>query len=160
VTAREQPAPMARRILAANMYMTLATADEEGRPWASPVWYARASATEFLWASRPEARHSRNLSRRRDVAIVVFDSTVPVGSAEAVYLEAVAEELTGRELERGVATYSRRSEEAGAGEWTLADVSSPGHLRLYRATASAAFVLGPDDRRVPVSLGDEPSSAG
>jgi hypothetical protein len=77
-----------------------------------------------------------------------------------VYLEAVAEELTSPELERGIAAYSRGSEEAGAGELTVADVSSPAHLRLYRATASAAFVLGPDDRRVPVSLGDEPSSAG
>jgi uncharacterized protein YhbP (UPF0306 family) len=141
-----------RRVLDAVMYMTLATADEQGRPWASPVWYARASPTELLWVSDPEARHSRNLARRPEVALVVFDSTVPIGGAEAVYMEAVAEELNGAELERSIAIFSRRSTEVGAGEWTLAEVSPPARFRLYRATASAAFVLGPDDRRVAVPL--------
>jgi uncharacterized protein YhbP (UPF0306 family) len=154
MTTQEHPAAMARRILDTNMYMTLATADEEGRPWASPVWYAQASTTEFLWVSDPEVRHSRNLAQRPEVGIVVFDSTVPVGGAEAVYLEAVAEELLGAELERGIAIYSRTSREAGAREWTLADVSPGSRLRLYRAIASAAFVLGRDDRRLAVSLDD------
>ncbi len=27
-------------IVAATAYMTLATANEQGHPWASPVWYA------------------------------------------------------------------------------------------------------------------------
>ena len=30
----------ARRIIDANSYMTLATADADGRPWATPVWFA------------------------------------------------------------------------------------------------------------------------
>jgi hypothetical protein len=154
VTTNEHFAATARRILGANRYMTLATADEDGRPWASPVWYAQASPTEFLWVSDPDARHSRNVHRRRDTAIVFFDSTVPIGGAEAVYIEAVAEELTGTELERGITIYSDRSKEAGAREWTLADVSPPARFRLYRATASAAFVLGGDDRRIAVSLED------
>jgi hypothetical protein len=154
VIAQEHSAATARRILDANMYMTLATADEEGNPWASPVWYARASPAEFLWVSDPAARHSRNLARRREVGIVVFDSTVPIGGAEAVYAEAVAEELTGAELERGIASYSRRSQEVGAREWTLADVRAPARFRLYRATAAAAFVLGPGDRRIAVRLDD------
>jgi hypothetical protein len=31
---------IARDIVDASAYMTLATADEAGQPWASPVWYA------------------------------------------------------------------------------------------------------------------------
>jgi hypothetical protein len=155
-TDQEPAAVLASRILDGIMYMTLATADEEGRPWASPVWYAGVSPTEFLWVSDPNARHSRNLAHRREVGLVVFDSTVPIGGAEAVYMEAVAAELTGAELEHGIAIYSRRSQEVGAREWTLDDVSPPTRFRLYRATVSAAFVLGPDDRRVlVVSLQDE-----
>jgi Pyridoxamine 5'-phosphate oxidase len=145
---------MARRIVDANSYMTLATADEEGRAWASPVWYAPASYTEFLWVSRPTARHSRNLAIRPEVGIVIFDSTVPVGRGEAVYMEGVAEELPGAELERGIALFSRRSEDAGGREWTFSDVTPPAQLRLYRATATATFVLDANDRRVPVSLDD------
>lgn len=147
----DDPATIARRIVGSIMYMTLATADRDGRPWASPVWYAPASDTELLWVSDPGARHSRNLAERPELAIVIFDSTVPIGGAAAVYLEAVAEELTGDELERAIGVFSKRSTEVGARAWTLADVTGPARLRLYRATASSTSVLGPGDRRLPVT---------
>jgi uncharacterized protein YhbP (UPF0306 family) len=146
----------ARRLIDDAMYLTLATADDDGRPWASPLWFAPSGYSEFLWVSDPEARHSRNLTSRPEVAIVIFDSTVGIGAAEAVYVEASAEQLAGSELERAIAVYSARSKAVGAREWTLADVRSPARLRLFRAAASAQFVLGPDDRRVPVTPGDQP----
>ena len=31
---------LTRSIIDSNRYMTLATADEQGSPWASPVWYS------------------------------------------------------------------------------------------------------------------------
>jgi Pyridoxamine 5'-phosphate oxidase len=150
----EDHAAMGRRIVDTLMYMTLATADADGRPWASPVWYAPATYTELLWVSEPDARHSRNLAARPEIAIVIFDSTVAIGGAEAVYMEAVAEQLAGPDVERGIAIFSGRSTDVGAGEWTLSDVTPPAPLRLYRATATAQFVLGPNDRRVAVSLDD------
>src|SRR3954471_12644975 len=90
---------VARRIVAANMYMTIATADADGRPWISPVWFAPSSETEFLWVSSPDARHSRNIAVRPAIAIVIFDSTVPVGAAEALYVDAVAGEVSSRDLD-------------------------------------------------------------
>jgi Pyridoxamine 5'-phosphate oxidase len=65
-----------------NSYMRLGTADADGLPWASPVWYASASYREFFWVSKPRARHSRNVTVRPEVAIVIFDSTVPMGTGE------------------------------------------------------------------------------
>jgi uncharacterized protein YhbP (UPF0306 family) len=148
----DEAAANARRIIDSLMYLTLATADPDGRPWASPVWFAAASPTEFLWASDPGSRHSRNLAGRPEVAIVIFDSTAALGAAEAVYVDAVAEQLRGEALERAIAIYSRRSTEAGASAWTLADVASPARLRLYRAAASAMSVLDTGDRRIGVAL--------
>ena len=63
----------ARAIIDANTYLTLATAGADGQPWASPVWYAHADYREFLWVSRPDARHSQNLAARAQLAIVIFD---------------------------------------------------------------------------------------
>ena len=51
---------MAREIVDANLFMTLATADSDGRPWASPVYFSPAGYREFFWISEPGARHSRN----------------------------------------------------------------------------------------------------
>jgi pyridoxine/pyridoxamine 5'-phosphate oxidase len=140
----------ARRLIEANMYMTIATADADGRPWISPVWFASASDTEFLWVSSPEARHSRNIAARPEVAIVIFDSTVPVGSAEALYVEAVAEQLADGDVDEAIEIYSRRSQACGARPWTAGDVLAPEPFRLYRATAGARSVLQSDDQRLPV----------
>jgi nitroimidazol reductase NimA-like FMN-containing flavoprotein (pyridoxamine 5'-phosphate oxidase superfamily) len=144
---------IAREILDTNRYMTLATADGDGRPWASPVWYAHEGYTDLLWVSRPGARHSRNLAVRPELAIVIFDSTVPEGSGQAVYVEALAEELDGAEREQGIAVISRRSEAYGAERWSVADVTGPAPLRLYRARASAHFILDAHDQRLTVRPG-------
>jgi hypothetical protein len=145
----KDPAAIARRLVEGNMYMTLATADGSGRPWASPVWFA-PHGDGFLWVSSPATRHSRNIAARADIAIVIFDSTVPVGAAEALYVEAAGEELSGDALEQAIAVYSQRSERSGARAWQAADVLPPARFRLYRATASAQFVLGSGDERLPV----------
>ena len=148
-------ADVARAIIAANSYMTIGTADEDGLPWVSPVWFAPADHREFFWVSDPDATHSRNIAARPQVSIVIFDSRVPIGTGQAAYMTATAEQLAGAELERGIEVFSRRSEEHGARPWTTADIHAPARLRLYRATASRHWVLDPDsptDRRARVTL--------
>jgi pyridoxine/pyridoxamine 5'-phosphate oxidase len=143
---------VARAIIDANRYMTLATADAQGVPWASPVWYAPLDYREFFWVSDPEARHSRNLAGRPQLGIVFFDTHAPIGTGQGVYVEAVATQLTGSDAERGINVFSQRSEAQGASAWTPADVRPPARLRLYRATASAWFLNSRDDQRKPVRL--------
>jgi nitroimidazol reductase NimA-like FMN-containing flavoprotein (pyridoxamine 5'-phosphate oxidase superfamily) len=141
----------ARQIIDANSYMTVGTADAEGRPWATPVWFAHDGYSAFLWVSRPGARHSGNIAARPDVGIVIFDSTVPVGAAEAVYVEASAEQVPPAEVETAIATFSLRSESDGGGSWHMPDVVGAARLRLYRARASAHYLLGKGDSRIPVN---------
>jgi uncharacterized protein YhbP (UPF0306 family) len=142
----------AKRIIDSNIYMTLATADAEGRPWASPVWFAHEDYARFLWVSKPEALHSRNLSARAEVGIVIFDSTAGVGAAEAVYVEAEAEQVAEGADERCIEVFTRRSEALGWPSWTVEDVRPPAPHRLYRAHAAAHYVLGATDERIAVSL--------
>lgn len=147
-----------RSIVDASLYMVLATADADGRPWASPVYFAVEDYTELFWVSSPLVTHSRNLAARPELGIVVFDSGTPIGTGQAVYMSAVAEQLAGAEMERGIAIFSRRSLEHGGREWTPADVVDPAPLRLYRATASGHSMLDKSgdspryDHRTPVSL--------
>lgn len=143
----------AKAIVDANSYMTLGTADAEGVPWASPVWFAAASYREYFWVSKPGARHSQNIAVRPEVGIVIFDSTVPINTGQAVYLDALAEQVTDdAELARGMAVFSERSLEQGAGVWTPEDVGRSARLRLYRARASEQFVLSSSDERLPLVL--------
>jgi hypothetical protein len=136
-------ATVARDIIDSNLNMTLGTADESGRPWVSPVYFAPAGYTESFWVSSPEATHSRNVAARPQISIVVFDSQAPIGTGQGVYMSAVAGELASADLDRGIDVFSRRSEAHGARPWTLEDVRPPEPYRLYLATASEHWVLQP-----------------
>jgi nitroimidazol reductase NimA-like FMN-containing flavoprotein (pyridoxamine 5'-phosphate oxidase superfamily) len=139
-----------REILGSNLYMTLATADEEGNPWPSPVYYASEDYADFYWVSDPEARHSRNLAVRPRAGAVVFDSRAPIGTGQAVYMALVAEQVGGAELEHAIAIFSRVSVSHGGHEWSVADVTAPARLRLYRATATDWWELDATDRRIAI----------
>ncbi len=143
----------ARAIVDANSYMTLATADAAGAPWASPVWFADEHYDTFLWMSRPDARHSSNIAARREIAIVIFDSTVSPDRRNAVYVEAAAAIVPDEELADAVAVYAARSVARGLETLEIGEVSSDGPWRLYRARASVVYVLEDErDRRVAVQL--------
>jgi predicted pyridoxine 5'-phosphate oxidase superfamily flavin-nucleotide-binding protein len=141
MTNTDELADLARRIIDANRYMALGTADASGHPWVTPVWFASEDYLRFHWVSSPEARHSRNREARAEVAIAIFDSNVPVGGAQAVYMAGSAQEVTGAELERGIEVFGRLSLADAGRAWPLEDVRPPSPFRLYRATVSEHYVL-------------------
>jgi nitroimidazol reductase NimA-like FMN-containing flavoprotein (pyridoxamine 5'-phosphate oxidase superfamily) len=142
-----------RAIIDANLYMVLGTADQSGTPWVSPVYFAPDAYRDFLWVSKPQARHSVNIATRADVSIVVFDSSVPIGHGQGVYMSALAEKLAGDEAERGIEVFSQRSLAHGGVAWSVDDVHPSARHRLYRARATEHFVLDERDERVQVDLG-------
>jgi hypothetical protein len=142
----EDPRDIARGIIDASLYMVLATADETGRPWASPVYFANSDYAEFFWVSSPDAAHSRNIAARPQVSIVIFNSQVPIGTGQGVYMPAVAQEVTGAGLDRGIEVLSRRSLTHGGAALTREDVQPEAGLRLYRATAQDHSILANDGR--------------
>jgi nitroimidazol reductase NimA-like FMN-containing flavoprotein (pyridoxamine 5'-phosphate oxidase superfamily) len=148
----DDPAALARSLIDASLYLVLGTADEDGLPWASPVYFAHSEHRDFFWVSRPDARHSRNIAARPDVSIVVFDSSVPIGTGQGVYMTARARELEGDDQEACLEVYSRRALEHGGRAFTQDDVTGSAALRFYRANAVEQFVLDDFDRRVPVPL--------
>jgi Pyridoxamine 5'-phosphate oxidase len=131
---------MARRVIDANHYMTLATTDPDGRPRLSPVYYTPARYRDFYWVSSPDAQHSHNLAERPEVEIVIFDSTAPVGQGEAVYITATATAVPDDELDTVCPEAFRTT--AGARRFTPGDLRS-GALRLYVAHARACAVHVP-----------------
>lgn len=149
---------IARNILDSVLYMVLGTADEAGQPWVSPLYFASEKYSEFYWMSSPDVRHSRNILVRPQISIVIFDSRVPVGMGQAVYMSAVAEELTGVALDQGLQIYNGRflnPAEHGVRLIAPEDVQAPALYRLYRAVAQEQWVLDPaghPDHRTPVRV--------
>jgi uncharacterized protein YhbP (UPF0306 family) len=138
-------AAIARTIIDANQYMTLATADVQGQPWASPVFYATADYTEFYWISAPATTHSENLAQRPQISIVIFDSRAPEGTGQAVYLSATAEVVHDDDLDRALAIYPGPAGREQATHYTREQFHALAPYRLYRATAFEHSILCPRD---------------
>lgn len=138
---------LARSVIDANRYLTLGTTDPDHRPRVSPVYFSHAAYRRFYWVSSPSAHHSRNVTERPAVALVIFDSTAEVGAGRAVYVDANAQIIPEEEL-------PRRCAEAFAGigpdatAFAPEELSGDADLRLYcaRATAFEIHVPGRDPR--------------
>ena len=127
------------RLLAQHRYLVLGTADGEGRPWATPVFFAADGEHRVLWVSAPDSRHSRNIAARPEVAITVFDTNAPIGGAEALYLEATATPVAGDVWAAALAQLNARlpaSHQLGPD-----DLEPAGPMRVYQAAITGHFVL-------------------
>jgi hypothetical protein len=137
-------AAAAREVIDTNRYMTIATAGADGHPWATPVYYSPVGYTDFYWISSPDAIHSRHIAERPQVAIVIFDSRVEVGTAAgtAVYMAADASEVPDADLDGavGVAFPIRFP---GVKSLRPDELRAPAPHRLYRARVTRHWILDP-----------------
>ncbi len=83
----------AKNIIQKNLYITLATIGKDGLPWSSPVYAAYDENYNFYWASAKNAKHSLNIEENDKISFVIFDSSVPWGKGEGVYMQAKAFQL-------------------------------------------------------------------
>ena len=143
----------ARTVLDDTCYVVLATADADGAPWASPVWFAHDGLDRLYWLSWPGARHSRFIERRPEVALTVFDTNAAPNQGTAFYATARARQCPDEQLDQGLEVLNRRSRAQGIGEFTRHRITGESRLRLYIAEISQAWVLDQDadvDQRAPV----------
>ena len=80
----------ARDITQKTIYITIATACEDGSPWNTPVYAAFDDQYNFFWISTPAAQHSKNIERDSRIFVVVFDSSQAEGTGEGVYMQGKA----------------------------------------------------------------------
>jgi len=83
----------AKEILQTIKYATIATTSADGTPWNSPVRHVYDEDLSIYWFSDKEGQHSRNIRENENVFIVIYDSTVPEGDGEGVYIQAKAYEI-------------------------------------------------------------------
>jgi len=130
---------MVRHVIDGNRYMTLGTVEPDGLPRLSPVYFTHHEYRTFYWVSSPAARHSRNLLRQPEIAVVIFDSGVAPAATEAVYLSATAQQVPDDEL-AGECVVAFRAVGGGAKAFGPQDLSGLAPLRLYRAAATSYAV--------------------
>lgn len=119
-------------------YATLATVDDNGQPWNSPVWSMHEGFT-FYWVSWKENQHSKNIRSNGKVFIVIYDSTVPEGTGEGVYIQAKAHEVENKtEIEEILKLRSKTKSSNRKAEEFMGNYPR----RWYKATAEKVWMNG------------------
>jgi nitroimidazol reductase NimA-like FMN-containing flavoprotein (pyridoxamine 5'-phosphate oxidase superfamily) len=130
---------IAKYIIENNDLMTVATANQDGKPWVSPVGFSMDEDHNLYWTSHKDAIHSQNVRQRPEVAIVVVGKN-PEGNPDGVYFDATAKELNDpAELETAIKIVDGRNKESkyviGSAENVIGDAT----WRIYKATPKQAW---------------------
>ena len=81
-----------------------------------------------------------------------YDSRTTPAERQAVYLEAVAHQVSEDDLADAIGIFSRTSVEHGLSAWDRGDVTEPRQFRMYQAIAAQHWILGETAVRIPVPM--------
>lgn len=98
----------ARTILQSNVLGSIATINEDGSPWSTPVHVFYDEATEAVyWFSHEATIHSINIARDARVSLTLF-SPNEAGGPKGVYVNGTAEKLAASETDAAKAVVRAR----------------------------------------------------
>src|SRR3989338_2158899 len=100
---------LARKIVTENQLVSLATTDNYGNPWISPVVYAYDKNCNLYFVSIPSSKHCQNIRLNGKGACAIFDSRQAWGTSTGLQIEAKIEELSFKDtLKAGKCYISRK----------------------------------------------------
>ncbi|MBI4118458.1 MAG: pyridoxamine 5'-phosphate oxidase family protein [Parcubacteria group bacterium] len=148
----------AKAIIENVMYATVASVSAEGMPWNSPVFAAYDEHFNFYWGTYRHSQKAENIRANGNVFLVIYDSTVPPGVGEGVYIKATAKELENPEE---IAFAHKLLWDRRHVYWKLEHVQGNAPIRLYKAVPEKIWMNGEGeeggmyiDTRVEVYLKD------
>lgn len=126
----------AAEILRDIRYITLASITPKNEPWNSPLYYVYDTSLRLYWFSDKNSQHSQNVRENPSVFIVVYDSTMPAGTGEGVYIQATVRELEDTEEIVRV----RKLAKGESFEASPSDFQGNAVRRVYEATPTAVWM--------------------
>ncbi|MES2006662.1 MAG: pyridoxamine 5'-phosphate oxidase family protein [Patescibacteria group bacterium] len=126
------PTPQrAKEIIEKIIYVTIASISEDGMPWNAPVFATYDENYNFYWGTNRDSQKAKNIRNNKNVFLVIYDSTVPAGEGEGVYVKATAQEIVDpQEIEFAHSLLQKRRP---VPYWKLEEVQGNGPIRLYKA---------------------------
>jgi general stress protein 26 len=129
----------AKEIIEQIRYITIASVTENGMPWNSPVFAAYDEDYNFYFGTHTDSQKAKNIKNNPNVFITIYDSTVPPGTGEGVYIKATVQQINDldeiKRLLRDVLMPRHDNH-----FWDIAAISGDGPVRLYKATPQKAWM--------------------
>lgn len=111
----------------------------EGRPWICTVYYVMDNSHNLYWISKPERRHSQEITKNPKVAGSITEGNVYGQPIRGIQFEGVAEEITDpKEVGLHIAAYEQRFSRPGLGR-DMVSGANPHHL--FRITPTRFLLI-------------------
>lgn len=82
---------------------------KEGKPWVCTVLFAFDEEFNLYWISKPDTRHSQEISNNEKVAGAIVSPNALGESVRGLQFEGIAKEATGKDMEKAIAIYANRT---------------------------------------------------
>jgi len=150
----------ARRIIADNIYLTLATCDLRNKPWAAPLYYAYDSDYNFYFVSAKDSLHATHIAENPAVGIAIYNSSIPAGQCDGVQIDGMAHVAGVTDLPKALGVYFNRryrdSKERSLHMHSVTDFWGIALMRIFVARVVKAYTLDSTikdvDKRIEVRL--------
>lgn len=145
---------LAREIFDTNQYMTIASSNKQGEPWASAVVYAFDKNSNLYFLSLPSSKHSQNIKGNKNVVVTIFDSHQLWGQGVGLQVEGWGSEVNISESAEALKIYFDRNFPYGnSGNYKEEFTSEGSDYKFYKITPKKIWMNDPNneiDRRVEV----------
>jgi general stress protein 26 len=120
----------ATELLTTVRHAAMATVNADGSPHNTPFHYLIDGSREHIyWSSSPDSVHSQNLARTRQAFIVIYEP----GQGGGLYMQGEnAHEVSGEEMEQGLAVWNAKRAEEGRNPLGPDFFSGNATQRMYR----------------------------
>ena len=114
MTSEPETIRAVRELLEAQTTMTLATADEHGNAFATPLFYYPQSDLTLFWLSSADSRHSANLRVRPQASVAVYAPVNRWKKIRGAQLQGTVSEVSDPQQRRQIIAGYRRRFRLGA----------------------------------------------
>ena len=96
---------MTKEIIEGNKFLSLATVDNDGNLWSTPLSYSYDENYNFYFTSELDSQHIINIMDNPSVSFTIFDSTRRVSDVDGLQIRGIVGEVEKENLEKVVKNY-------------------------------------------------------
>lgn len=96
---------MTKEIIENNKFLSLATVDNDGKVWSTPLSYSFDDNYNFYFTSELDSKHIINIMDNPEVSFTIFDSTKRVSDIDGLQIRGIVGQVDKNELEKVVKNY-------------------------------------------------------
>jgi uncharacterized protein YhbP (UPF0306 family) len=136
----------ALNIINNNLYLSLASCDDNNMPWIAPLYYVTDTELNFYFHSQLNSHHAQHIKKRENVAFCIFDSTLTSRHCTGLQMTGRGVEVNDvEELQKIIPIYYKKANQSDPGLWSeewqsINAYTNSAKRRFYKIKTDSIFI--------------------